>query len=393
MDDKTELIFGQNKEAIKKRISSVENGLLGVNMAGGSPKPNRDQIRDIFERMKALKVPGCCLAVINDFNIEWAKCYGIKDNRNDEAVTFETLFEAGSTSKIFTALAALLAVNKKLIDLDEPVNDKLISWKIPENKFTKKLKVTLRQLLTHQAGINRPDSMFNIEAGRKPTIDDILNGKSPAKNDPVEVIFTPGTNHQYSNLGFIIIEKLLTDICGKSLSKIVKEDIIAPLNMINSLFEYPSKNIQKKMALPHDEEGTVYDIGPDNGAVGHAGLITNPLELSQFVIELMLAFNGKSEKVFSQALVKQFLTTQLVLDPNKFFGWTGQGLGVFLIDSGNDLFFTHPGTNSPGLVCMMIGSPTTGQGAVIMSNGIGAELLHIELLFSIVREYNWSIYR
>ncbi|HUT82880.1 MAG TPA: serine hydrolase domain-containing protein [Candidatus Bathyarchaeia archaeon] len=393
MDKKNITIFGKNKIDIQKRISNVENGLPGVIMDGGPPRPNNEQKGTISEQMKALNVPGCSIAVINNFALEWMKCYGVKDNRTKKEITFETLFEAGSASKTFTAIAALQAVDKNLIDLDEPVNDKLVSWKIPENEFTKNSKVTLRQLLTHQAGINRPDSMFNIEAEGKPTIDDVLNGKAPAKNDPAVVEYTPGTNHQYSNLGYIIIEKLLTDIYGKSLSKVVREKIFSPLKMKNSLFEYPSDEEKKKMARPHDETGTAYEIGSDYAAVGHAGLITNPQEFSQFVIELMLAYNGKSEKVFSQALIKKMLTTQLAIDPNKFFGWTGQGLGIFLIELDKDLFFTHPGTNSPGSVCMMIGSPTTGQGAVFMSNGIGAELLHIELLFSIVQEYNWPIYR
>jgi len=56
------------------------------------------------------------------------------------------------------------------------------------------------------------------------------------------------------------------------------------------------------------------------------------------------------------------------------------------------LFFLHLGTNVPGAVCMMIGSPKTGQGLVIMSNGIQAELLHFQILFAVAREYDWSLW-
>ena len=98
-------------------------------------------------------------------------------------------------------------------------------------------------------------------------------------------------------------------------------------------------------------------------------------------------------KIVSQKMLKEMLKTQLVLDPKKSFGWTGQGLGVFIFEKGDNLFFLHPGTNSPGAVCMMIGNPRTGQGLVIMSNGIMGELLHIEILMAVSRTYNWSVYR
>ncbi|NPD87726.1 MAG: beta-lactamase family protein [Asgard group archaeon] len=146
-------------------------------------------------------------------------------------MSFDTLFEAGSTSKTIIAVTALQLATNGLIDLDENVNTKLKDWKIPENSFTEDKEITLRQLLTHTAGINRPDSMFISEKGKNPTLIQILKGESPTLNDPVEVCFVPGTNHQYSNLTYIIIEKLIQDITGNSLSDYIREEIFLPLEM------------------------------------------------------------------------------------------------------------------------------------------------------------------
>jgi len=109
-------------------------------------------------------------------------------------------------------------------------------------------------------------------------------------------------------------------------------------------------------------------------------------------VELMKAYQDKSDKIISSSVAKQMFSPVLSLDPTKFFGMTGQGLGTFLIEKDDDFFFLHPGTNMPGAVTMMIGSPTTGQGLVIMSNGIQAELLHVQIMFALARVYNWPLW-
>jgi CubicO group peptidase (beta-lactamase class C family) len=342
--------------------------------------------------MESLKVPGLSITLINEFQVEWEKHYGVTDVRKGKAIDYDTLFEAGSASKTLTAITALQLVSKELVDLDEDVNSKLKNWQIPENSFTKDHKISLRKLLTHSAGINRPDSMFISEEGKEPTLLQILKGESPALNDPVEVCFVPGSDHQYSNLGYIIVEKLIQDITEMSFTDYIREEIFRPLKMNSSHVQSPTEEIRDSMIVHHDNEGKAIDAGFVAGAFGHGGLISTPSDIAKFVIELIKAYQGKSDKILSQEVTKQMISPEIVLDPSKMFGFTGQGLGVFLIEKDDDIFFTHPGTNAPGAVCMMIGSPSTGKGVVIMSNGILAELLHIQLLFSIAKEYKWPIW-
>lgn len=382
-------IFSKEKEVIRERIDRIINGIPQLNMETGMPNPQWDTTGKIEERMEMFKVPGISMAVINNFEVEWAQCFGVKDIRTKEEVTLDTLFEGGSTSKTFTAAVVLNAVEKNLLDLDEKVNDKFKTWKIPENDFTKKSEVTLRQLLTHTAGINRPDSMFGVEEGKVPTINQILKGETPALNDPAEVVFTPGTDHNYSNLGYIIIQKLYEDVTGKTLPNIMKEVVFTPLGMKRSTFEYPTGELKKKAIVPHDQDGIARETGLHPGASGHGGLLTTPAELCKFIIELMKSFNGKSNNILSLEMAQQMLSSQVKIDPAKFFGWTGQGFGIFLIEEEDKLLITHPGTNMPGATCMMIANPKTGQGAVIMANGINGELLNIQILYAIVKEYEW----
>jgi CubicO group peptidase (beta-lactamase class C family) len=64
-----------------------------------------------------------------------------------------TLFQAGSISKPVSAMGALCLVEQGKLALDDEVNTKLVTWKVPENEFTRQQKVTLRGLLSHTAGL------------------------------------------------------------------------------------------------------------------------------------------------------------------------------------------------------------------------------------------------
>src|SRR5262249_61433351 len=84
---------------------------------------------------------------------EWARGFGVVEAGVHKPITPDTLFQAGSISKPVAAMAALRLVEQGKLSLDEDVNLKLKSWKVPENEFTKEKKVTLRGILTHSAGL------------------------------------------------------------------------------------------------------------------------------------------------------------------------------------------------------------------------------------------------
>jgi CubicO group peptidase (beta-lactamase class C family) len=131
------------------RIAAVEHGLLPAVVIKGEPAGHYDN-RD---RMSCYGAPGVSVAVINGYKIEWAKGYGYRDKERRLPVDTDTLFEAGSISKPVAATGALWLVDQHKLDLDEDVNRKLRSWKVPENEFTSTEKVTLRRLLSHSAGL------------------------------------------------------------------------------------------------------------------------------------------------------------------------------------------------------------------------------------------------
>jgi CubicO group peptidase (beta-lactamase class C family) len=372
------LLFPACKSSnLNQQISKVENGLLLPVQIKGQPA-KRMRLED---RMEYYKVPGVSIAVINDYKIEWAKGYGVLEAGEARPVTTETLFQAASISKPVAALAALKMVEDGTFNLDEDVNNKLVTWKVPENEFTSQKKVTLRGLLSHSAGVTVHGFRGYAHNEEMPTLQQILDGEKPANSDPIRVDIVPGTKFRYSGGGYCIVQQLLIDNKNKPLPEIMKETILSPLHMTNSTYEQPlPKEKMANAAVAHRSDGTPIEgewhTYPEIAA---AGLWTTPSDLARFAIELMLSLSDKSNKIISSDMIKQMLTPQQ----------ENNGLGIFVDGEDFNFHFSHSGGNE-GYRCFLVAYPEKGQGAVIMTNSDNGWQLYPEILRSIDSEYGWG---
>jgi len=375
-----------------ERIARVESSLVEFTTPVAALHPDSvepEQLKTLAERMEHFGVPGLSIAVIDDYALAWAKPYGVLKAGDDAPVTTGTYFQAASTSKLITAAMVLHLVDKGLLDLDRDVNDYLDSWKIPDSELTRQQKVTLRLLLTHQAGLPATNFPQQENAG-DPTLVQVLNGELPAMNKPAVVEYVPGTEWQYSNLGCVVIQQVLEDVLDMPFPRIAKETLFAPLGMEHSTFAYPLEpEFQPAEAMPHDAEGNVAQPALTPSASAHGGLITTPSDLALFAVELMRAYSGSPGRLLSEAAARQLFSKELDLDPAMLGVPLGQGLGSFLYGADGDMVFLHPGSNMPGMTCWLSGQPETGKGAVIMTNGAMGEVLALEILPAIVMEYDW----
>src|SRR2546425_329805 len=131
------------------RVTRVINGLHpAITIKGEAPTRYT-----LAERMAHHKVPGVSIALVDSGRIVWARGFGVKTAGGTDSVTTTTVFQAGSISKPTFAVGLMTLVQQGVLDLDQDVNLKLKSWKLPENRFTAKDKVTLRRLLSHSAGL------------------------------------------------------------------------------------------------------------------------------------------------------------------------------------------------------------------------------------------------
>ncbi|MET0401699.1 MAG: serine hydrolase, partial [Cystobacter sp.] len=332
--------------------------------------------------MELYEIPGISIAVFDKGTLVWAKGYGVTQPGGTTPVSTETLFQAASISKPVTALAALHYVEKGQWSLDADINEKLVSWKLPENDFTKTEKVTLRRLLSHSAGTTVHGFPGYAVTDPLPTVQQILDGQKPANTAPVRVDLVPGTKTRYSGGGITLVQMMMVDQLGKPFPQIMREAVLEPLGLKHSTFEQPLPAALAPMAATATHSGGAsvegqWHVYPEMAA---AGLWTTPSDLARIALEVSKARAGRSTRVLSQGMAKQMLTKQ-----SETFG-----LGFQLTD-GTDRF-GHGGSND-GYQCMLSAFADSGSGVVIMSNSDNGFMLLDPIASSVATEYGWKAYK
>jgi CubicO group peptidase (beta-lactamase class C family) len=370
-------------ELVERRIERIINGVIPdspIEGELGAPRPLR-------ERMSYHRTPGISIAVINDFEIEWARGFGVCEAGTSNGVTPATLFQAGSISKPIFALAVMRLVQEERLDLDEDVNQYLTSWQVPASGQWQP-RVTLRQLLSHTAGTTVHGFPGYQVSEPRPSLTQVLNGEAPANTDRVQVNILPGLQFRYSGGGTSIAQQVLIDQMKSPFPEIMRALVLDPLGMADSTYEQPlpaERAASAATAHPGNNIPLVgkFHVYPEMAA---AGLWTTPADLARAGVELMRILHGTDTPIFlAQETLRSMLQPQL---PDQRVGEDEYcGLGFFCGGKGKGFYFGHAGDDE-GFVANMHCYREIGKGTVVMMNPNGYPLLY-EVLRAVAREYEW----
>ncbi len=361
-------------KAVQERINKVENFLSPAVVYGDTVTRG-----NIEQRMKETNTKGLSIAVISNYKIEWAKGYGWADVEEKRKVTTATRFQAASISKSLNSLGVMKLVEKGKLDPEADINNYLRNWKFPYDSVSKNKKINTYQLLSHTAGLGIHGFPGYGVTDTLPTLLQVLDGKNPANTKAVRSQFEPGKRFQYSGGGTSISQLIVTNITGRDYAAYMQAEVLTPLGMTNSSYLQPPA---KGAALATGYYGNgepvsgKYHIYPEQAA---AGLWTTPTDLAKYIIECQLAYEGRSKKVLSPALMKKRMTAYLD---------SAFALGVFIENRGGISYFNHNGGNE-AFVCTYYGSLEGGNAVVIMENGENFSLI-AEVLNSVAQVYNWK---
>ncbi len=351
----------------------------------GVQTPNRAGlgVLTLAEVMARLGVPGISVAVIRDFDVHWAKGYGIADVESGAPVDVETLFQAASISKPVTATAVMVAVEEGRLSLDDDINGVLSSWQLPGDGFTEERPVTPRLLLSHTAGLGDGHGFPGYAPGDfRPTPVQILNGEEPSNVGAVTMVRPPLTAMQYSGGGTTIIQLALTDLYGQPFPDLMRRLVLEPVGMTASTFAQP---------LPPDRDANAARAHGRGEAMGEAkwhvyaaaaaaGLWTNARDLARFAIEIQRALRGDPDRVVSRS------SAETMTSP---VGVGGFGVGFAIAREGQGWYFSHSGGNW-GFTCYLIAHRVKGYGAVVMTNASGGNAVFPEVVERVQRAYGWD---
>ena len=188
----------------------------------GSEQEVRELTRSGFARVSPGD-PGCSIAVSRDGEVVFAEAYGAALVETGEPMTTETPVDVGSVSKQFTATAIALLAERGQVDLDASVS-RYVAGLPPWAA-----QVTIRQLVHHTSGV--PDFI------------DLLIGSGTALTEPatntdvlevlaVELQFPPGSEHRYSNSGYVLLAEVVRQVSGTDLASFLRSEVFEPAGMI-----------------------------------------------------------------------------------------------------------------------------------------------------------------
>jgi CubicO group peptidase (beta-lactamase class C family) len=334
----------------------------------------------VAAEMKNHGITGVSVAIVENGAISKAKGYGFTDRRETNPVTTNTLFQAGSVSKPVAAFGALRLVEGGKLSLDEDVNLSLKQWQVPQNRFTKDEKVTLRRILSHCAGLTVHGFPGYDADSPIPTLRQVLEGSKPANTAAIQVDVIPGRTWRYSGGGYTVMQQMMIDVSGKKFPELMRETVLAPLQMNASTYEQPLPPDRIPLAAtgyyPNGNEVKgKWHIYPEMAA---AGLWTTPSDLARFAISIQQAVAGKSNPVISPSMAHQMLTVQK----------GDSGLGLFLNGTGKTLRFSHGGRDE-GFDAFLMACAESGQGVVIMINANDNSGAMDRMVNAVRKEYRW----
>jgi CubicO group peptidase (beta-lactamase class C family) len=228
--------------AISFLLSVTTTGL-----AATSDEKSAAAVDEVFSDLTKPGSPGCALAVYRDGKTIYAKGYGLANIEENVAITPQSVFDIGSTSKQFTAASILLLEKQGKVSVNDDVR-----------KFIPELpnygqQITILQLLNHTSGLRDYLTLFEL-AGIN--IDGVTTDADALAliNRQKALNFAPGSEWLYSNTGFFLLSVIVQRAGGKSLREFAADNIFAPLEMTHTQIRDNHASLIPNRALAYDEQ-------------------------------------------------------------------------------------------------------------------------------------------
>lgn len=201
----------------------------------GAGRPANVEALEAFleEKTQRETVPGLSVAIVKSDRIVWERGFGFADLTSTVA-TPATIYLWFSMTKIVTATAVLKLAEGGNLDLDAPVDEYFRGFKV----VSQPVPATVRHLLSHSSGLANPIPIRWVRPADTPAPDQrAFVNRLLAKHRKLK--FTPGERASYSNLGYLVLGEVVSEVAGVRYEEYVREDILVPLEMNHTGFSYP----------------------------------------------------------------------------------------------------------------------------------------------------------
>ena len=243
-----------------------------------------DRLFTDFARTR--RVPGAAWGIIIDGELAHAGAAGVRSIDSKMPVDADTVFRIASMTKSFTAMAILKLRDEGKLSLDDPVEKYVPELKTLRYPTSDSPRITIRHLLTHSAGFPEDNPWGDQQ------LSESEEAFSRMMREGIPFSNAPGIAYEYSNYGFAILGRVVSQASGTPYDEYMSRHILQPLGMTSTTL-HPSKVAPDRLAIGYrweDERWKEEPALPHGAFGGMGGMLTSVRDLSRYVAFLLGAW-------------------------------------------------------------------------------------------------------
>jgi D-alanyl-D-alanine-carboxypeptidase/D-alanyl-D-alanine-endopeptidase len=237
------------------------------------------------------QIPGLAAGIVQDGRLVHATAVGLADREASRPVAPGTAFRIASMTKNMTALGVLALRDAGRLALDAPLSQYVPQFAAVRPATRDSAPVSLRHLLTHVAGFVTDDPWGDRVLGMTPAELDALMATGTLFARP------PGLAFEYSNLGFALLGRVLTNVSGEPYQAFIRRTILEPLGMGRTTFDAVAA-ARGDYAFGYRLDGDEWSrerIEPDGEVGAMGGLATTVPDYARYVAFLLDAWPARDD--------------------------------------------------------------------------------------------------
>lgn len=308
--------------------------------------------------------PGAALAIVKDGEVVYLHGFGVDDIETGRAVTADTRFAIGSTTKAFTATAVGMLVDDGVMSYDGHVREYIPAFRLGDHEADR--QVTVRDMLCHRVGF----AVMNATWYGVPDVtrDEIIEIMGRA-----ELLLPFREKWNYSNESFLVAGVAAGSAAGSDWDTVIAERIFEPLGMTDSNTTYAAAQADALMAKGYfwNAEAEDWEHQPmrDLDAIGPAGSINSSVrDMAQWVRFQLGRGEFEGARLLSEETHAEQWTKQSEMSED-----IGYGLGWMLRESDGKRIVEHAG-GIDGFTAEVALLPDDGLGMVMLTNQFASPL-------------------
>lgn len=334
--------------------TGLSKGHTGATANPSSPEQVTTRVDKLFAQWNKPDSPGCSLGVSRNGVPVYEHGYGMANLELAVPITPASVFHVASVSKQFTAMSILLLAQSGRLSLDDNVGKYVPGW------ADKGSPITVRHLLTHTSGLR---DGFTLQ-GLAPPRDDGADINDAIVNILARtrgLNFTPGSEFQYNNSGYVLLGFIVKRVSGQSLRTFADTNIFKPIGMRHTHFHDDPTMVVPNRTYGYHQDADGFHVAPHSDfghLVGTTGLLTTAHDL------LLWEQNFADVRIGDPALIKAMQTPAIPTGwPDKSFYGFGLEIGQY-----RGLRTVGHGGGDPGYGAYVVRYPDQGFAVAVLCN-------------------------